>query len=321
MSAENNFDNLDCTILIKTLKNRRYWLNSALEIYDRIYKGLKIAIVETADAPNPDLKRFKNLKIIYKCGQDYSCEGALYELSKLADTKYIIEQGDDDLILVQRLSFLIEIAKISKCEIVSFESLMINELDRELYCKNLNKSKIFKSFNLSKLAIKRGLYQSAPESSVFLSKRKRLEKFNKKYMMTAFSIIEREVAKRVHTSEWISPYNGIGERTASLHAYVGFKTIRVPIIAYLRLVTMSELSPAAKERGNLFSSDIAKKYAINYFKISAPYLKLNNSDLNMSVLNRKNRINQNKLQRTFTLFKIRIHKVLVSLLNIFLPFF
>jgi len=323
MHPKNDLTNLDCTIIIKTIENRRFWLNSALELYDNLYKGLKIAIVETTDNENFDLKRFNNLDIMYKWGPNYSCEGALYELIKLVKTKYVIEQGDDDLILMQRLQILVEIAKISKCEIVSFESVLINEIDRKIFCKKRFKNNFKKSLKISSLALKRGLYQSTPNSSFYLNKEFRLNKFKKKYMMTAFSIIETEVAKKLYTLDWLPPkgHNGIGEVTASLHAYVGFKTIRVPIIAFLRLITMNELSPAAKERNNLYKSDISKEYAINYFKLSAPYLNLKYSDIKDNVFKRLKPLKKSLINNLLNILKIKTHRVLVSLVNAFLSFF
>ena len=195
------FANLDCTIIIPTIKRRRPWLNSALELYNDLYKGLKIAIVEESNNPNTKLNEFKNLEIIYKWGPNFSSEEALYELPRLANTKYVILQGDDDLILAERLWILIKIAKISKCQIVSFESILINESDRDLFCRQKIKNNFKKSIYITNLVVKRGLYQSTPKSSFYLNTKSRLVRFKKNYMMTEFSLFDREVLKKfIHWS-------------------------------------------------------------------------------------------------------------------------
>ena len=320
MVNNDDFSNLDCTIIIKTIKKRRYWLNSALKLYNHIYKGLKIAIVETSDDENNQLKEFKNLEIVYKWGPNYSCEGALYEVIRLAKTKYLIEQGDDDLILAERLQLALKVSKIFNCPIVSFESAMINEIDRDLICKQKIRKAFNKSLYVSNLILKRGLYQSTPNSTFFLNKKFRLKKFKKKYMMTEFSLIEKEVAESIHTLDWITPkgFNGIGEATASMHAYVGYRTIRIPILVFLRLVTMNEMSPASQERDNFYKSTIAREYAINYFKKSAPHLQLNKDDIKLGIFNRvsKRKFGLDNLQK---LLFLKIHKLLVAIINIFAP--
>lgn len=313
-----DFTNLDCTIIIKTIKERRPWLNSALKFYNDLYKGLKVAIVETSDDKNSEIKNFKNLSIIYKWGSNFSCEGALYEVIRLANTKYLIEQGDDDLILAERLPLVLKLSKIFHCPIVSFESLMINELDRDLLCQQRIRKGFSKSLHISSLILRRGLYQSTPNTSLFSNRDSRLKKFKKKYMMTEFSVIETETSKKIHSLEWITPkgMNGIGEATASMHAYVGHKVLRIPIIVFLRLETMNEFSPAAKDRKNSFKSKIAKEYAINYFKKSASYLNLNKLDIKMGIFSRAPK-KITPIKKFKKKFYLKIQKLLVSVINIF----
>ena len=84
---------------------------------------------------------------------------------------------------------------------------------------------------------------------------------------------------------------------------------------------MKELSPAAKERNNLYKSDISKEYAINYFKLSAPYLNLKYSDIKDNVFKRLKPLKKSLIKNLLNILKIKTHRVLVSLVNAFLSFF
>ena len=91
-------------------------------------------------------------------------------------------------------------------------------------------------------------------------------------------------------------------------------------ISYLESFPLWLVTDLYKWLGNSMGENIVKAFN----KKPSIDLRINQlkTDLDefLKVLH-KNKINQNKLQKTYTLFKIRIHKVLVSLLNIFLQFF
>ena len=319
MREKINLENLNCTIIIKTIKKRREYLLSLLKFYDHYYEGLKIAIVETADEENIDIRQFNNLQIIYEYNANYNCEAALYRLFRIAKTKYVIEQGDDDLILPQRLSLLVKAAEISKCDIVSFESLMINDNDRDSFCTERAKGFLKKSLKLSKLVLKSGLYLSTPQSNFFLSEASRLAKFKKKYMMTCFSMINRQVAKNIYNSNWLTPksLNGFGEVTASIHSYILYKTIKIPIIVFLRLEDMKVQSDSQVNRENInLVNDSTINYALDYFKNSVPKGYIQERDIKDILYKQIKNVKKSFLSRKTESIRNKLYNIFIAITNI-----
>jgi len=258
-------------IFIKTISARHHILDKTLNIYQKYAPYVSIIIVDGG----PELFDFAkySLDIKYIYSRLSTSEYAEYLGYNSATSKFVVQQGDDDIIIPSVVERCIILAGDNydiispKTAVMPINFLFILSDIAVQVIKNDQPVHVFSKFaKLLMTSYFANPYSSSPIGNINLTAHERIEMMKTRYSMMCFSIFKTNVAKQIFNKEYQTKndiLNGKGEIIASYCSFVNYSNIEFSDIYYLRMLNPAS-SPAKRFR-DVMANDIWLEYVTSYF--------------------------------------------------------